>query len=225
MLLYNGDFTDLLMINAQPGDLDEKFEISKIVKRFGKETKQANRNDRSFTPARRIRHLVTLTKLHQKIPCVDSIVGPGLSLSSWPPKCSFLHTAARMGCAAIVKHLLEHYACCINATTQGDQGTALHIAAYYGHLDVVQIILDRHADKTITNRLKETPLASARAGQKKYKDSAENFYPIVRRAHRESGTWIPDKKMKFGTTETAETHPNWKPDNWNNIIVLLLKPD
>ena len=83
-----------------------------------------------------------------------SVVGPGLPLSSWPPSMPFLHAAARLGCAAIVERLICHYGCDLNARQKGDKGTALHVAAYYGHGDVVELLLKHGADRTATNKYK-----------------------------------------------------------------------
>ena len=227
MHLYNGDFTQLLVQNAKTVQLDRLFAWSGLVQRFGYVTRTV-RADTYWAPARRIRRLVQLKPWqhsHDRVRCVESIAGPGLSLSSWPPSSPFLHNAARMGCAAIVGRLLDHYACFINARAQVDQGTALHVAAYYGHLDVVKTILQRNPDTTIKNKLGETSRESAIAGQTKYKDlkTREDFYPMVERAHRnkEDRTWIPDKKLRLGTEDTEKTHPLWKFTNWDAIIALL----
>jgi ankyrin repeat protein len=59
-----------------------------------------------------------------------------------------------MGCAAIVERLICHYGCDLNARQKGDKGTALHVAAYYGHGDVVELLLKHGADRTATNKYK-----------------------------------------------------------------------
>ena len=108
-----------------------------------------------------------------------SLVGPGLPLSSWPPSKPFLHAVARMGCAAIVERLICHYGCDINARQEKDQGTALHLAAYYGHGDVVELLLKHGADRTATNKYKETALASARSGQQDFKSRKFKFPKLL----------------------------------------------
>jgi hypothetical protein len=107
------------------------------------------------------------------------------------------------------------------------RGTALCVAAYYGHLDVVETILQRNPDTTMKNKWGETPIDCAIAGHKKYNNptTQEKFYPMLKRARdfQERGrvTHVPDKRLRLGTPETAKTHPAWKPTNWDAIIARL----
>jgi len=204
---YNITFGQLLEKNESIVSLDAA--CLGVVKRF-----------RNVAPPWRNRLLIIL-KPNDEHECVLSTVGSGFPLSSWPPNIPFLHNAARMGCAAIVGHLLDHYACFINTRQKKDQGTALCVAAYYGHLDVVETILQRNPDITMKNIFDETPLECAIAGQNFYNNprTREKFYPQVRRADLKRS--VPEKRLRLGTADTAETHPAWKTTNWAAIIARL----
>jgi hypothetical protein len=101
------------------------------------------------------------------------VIGPGtthFSLSTWPPGMPFLLRAAKEGRATFVERLMGHYGCDVNYLDK-DGNTALHLAAYYGHADVVATLLDSGlvSDLTIKNKSKgETALKCAEAGQKDY---------------------------------------------------------
>ncbi len=208
MNLYNVGFTDLLVRNRGSGYLDTLF--SKSVTRFG----------RKVTSAPRIKRLMPLwSKDNTK--CVETTCGPGLCLSSWPPDKPFLHNAARLGCAAIVGRLLDHYGCYINTRQAQDRGTALHVAAYYGHLDVVEVILERNPDTRIKNKHQETPIQAAEAGHRDYNSNKEQFFPMLRSARSTNGNFVPETRLRLGTNQTASTHPAWKSANWKQIVKRL----
>ena len=112
------------------------------------------------------------------------------SLSQWPPRKPFMLLAAQMGSAGIVSELLLHNACDIFAR-DSDKNTALHLAAYYGHDKVVNLILREAKKKNnfplqkllqSNNSQNETPLQSAITGQTKYEKEPQTFWPVKRRA-------------------------------------------
>jgi hypothetical protein len=102
------------------------------------------------------------------------VIGPGTtqySLSSFPPKIPFLLRAAKEGRATFVERLMRHYGCDVNSLDR-DGRTALHLAAYYGHADVVATLLDSELISDLTIKSKpprnETALDCAKAGQEDY---------------------------------------------------------
>ena len=117
MYLYNGEFTKLLVQNASTDMLDHLF--SRLVRRFGYATRAA-RDNTYWAPARRSRQLIKL-RANDRNRCVESITGPGLSLSNWPPDKPFLHNAARLGCAAIVAGSLSLFHQCSAERRPGDR--------------------------------------------------------------------------------------------------------
>ena len=148
----------------------------------------------------------------------------GLSLSSWPPSMPFLHAAARMGCAAIVERLISYYGCDINARQKKDEGTALHVAAYYGHGDVVELLLKHGSDRTARNKYNETALESAKSGQQAF--GREKFpFPkgmlsgaddsALLKFHRKS-----KNKSHLETFDSRIRDPNGWP-GWDAVIRLL----
>ena len=101
------------------------------------------------------------------------VFGPGTtqySLSTWPPHKPFLLAAAQQGRANFVDRLTRHYGCDVNYLDK-DLNTALHLAAYQGHADVVATLLDSGliSDLTIKNKFDETALDSAKNGMKGHK--------------------------------------------------------
>jgi hypothetical protein len=154
-----------------------------------------------------------------------SVVGPGLPLSSWPPTCPFLHAAARMGCAAIVERLICHYGCDLNARRQKKcKGTALHVASHYGHVDVVKLLLKHGADRTATNKYKETALESAKSGQQKF-ESGEFTFPKVRRSGADDSALLDlrlheSRGYRLEPFDFRTRDPNGWP-SWDAVIRLL----
>eukprot|EP00277_Geminigera_cryophila_P043016 CAMPEP_0173083540 /NCGR_PEP_ID=MMETSP1102-20130122/19564_1 /TAXON_ID=49646 /ORGANISM="Geminigera sp., Strain Caron Lab Isolate" /LENGTH=188 /DNA_ID=CAMNT_0013960601 /DNA_START=54 /DNA_END=620 /DNA_ORIENTATION=- len=132
------------------------------------------------------------------------IVG-GYALSTWPASKTFLHLAATMGCAEIVRSLAEHYECDVNVPSK-DGGTALHLAAYYGHAEVVAILLELNADKQIKNSQGETALDSAKEGKEAHSNKPLKFFPRVNQTER------------FNFSE----RPGWP--GWD-IVIDRLQPD
>ena len=61
---------------------------------------------------------------------------------------------------------MRHYGCDVNYQRL-DKRTALHLAAYYGHADVVTTLLDSGliSDLNLKNKEGETALDCAKAGQ------------------------------------------------------------
>jgi hypothetical protein len=100
-----------------------------------------------------------------------------------------------------------------------DGGTALHEAAYYGHVDVVTTLLTLNADLTIKNKAGETALDSATTGQKAYEKATDKkaFFPP------EHTSWpgtalskIPRNKVPIIDFSTRSGWPGW-----GEIIRLL----
>jgi hypothetical protein len=149
-----------------------------------------------------------------------SVVGPGLPLSSWPPMMPFLHAAARMGSAAIVERLILHYGCDLNARQKRDNGTALHLAAYYGHGDVVELLLTHGSDRTATNKYKETALESAKSGQQDF-ESGKFTFPKVWRSGADDLALLDFSEDKSSFLFDFRTRdPNGWP-SWDKVIGLL----
>ncbi len=154
----------------------------------------------------------------------SSVVGPGLLLSSWPQNCPFLHAAARLGCSAIVERLICHYGCDLNARQKRDNGTALHVAAYYGHGDVVKLLLKHKSDRTATNKYKETALKSAKSGQQAFGRGKFEF-PKVRRSGADDWALLDVRlhESRDGRVEPFDFRtrdPNGWP-SWDAVIRLL----
>ncbi len=102
----------------------------------------------------------------------DWVIGPGTteySLSTWPESKPFLLAAAGQGRANFVERLTRHYRCDVNYPDENGN-TALHLAAYCGHADVVATLLDSGliSDLTIKNKFGETALDQSKNGQKAY---------------------------------------------------------
>ena len=110
------------------------------------------------------------------------VIGSGtmeFSLSTWPPSTAFLVLSAKLGRANIVDRLVRHYGCTVNNQRIKDGVTALHQAAYYGHVDVVTTLLGLNADLTMKNKSGTTTLDSATTGQKAYEKATDKkaFFP------------------------------------------------
>jgi hypothetical protein len=214
---YTTTYRKLLMVNADAESF--KTACSSLVMRFKKYYTNVNSTGRLKY------HMKILMRPNDTQKCVSATIGPGLPLSSWPPGMPFLHNAARLGCASIVDVLLDYYACSVNIRQGSDYGTALHVAAYYGHVDVVRTLLQHKANRNIKNKFNETPLESARKGKAKYYDpnTREDWYPVIIRAETRNGVWHPAVIFRFGTAETNKTHSQWTYNGWNAIIELLTK--
>jgi hypothetical protein len=100
-----------------------------------------------------------------------------------------------------------------------DGGTALHEAAYYGHVDVVTTLLTLNADLTIKNKAGETALDAAKIGQKAYAKATdkEAFFP------KEHPNWpgtaltnIPHSQVPIIDFSIRSRWPGWE-----DIILLL----
>jgi hypothetical protein len=131
-----------------------------------------------------------------------------------------------MGCAAIVDRLICHYGCDINARQKKDQGTALHLAAYYGHGDVVEVLLKHGADRTATNKYKETALESAKSGQQDFGRGKFEFFPKVMSSGADDSALLKFHRQDSHKNSYLETFdfrtrdPNGWP-SWDAVIRLL----
>lgn len=92
-----------------------------------------------------------------------------------------LYYAASFGLTEVVKILLDTPAFDINALGGRANATALHVAVYRDHIDVVKLLLERNADPNIPNMLSEAPIywavANANDGiiELLLKHGAENY--------------------------------------------------
>jgi hypothetical protein len=107
------------------------------------------------------------------------VIGPGTieySLSTFLAVRPFLLQAAGHGRANIVKRLTRPYGCDVKYQDR-DVESALHLAAYFGHADVVAKLLDSGllSDHTIKNKMGEKALDSAKAAQEAYDNNTFNF--------------------------------------------------
>jgi ankyrin repeat protein len=89
---------------------------------------------------------------------IDLLISKGANVEAvCDDKKTCLHEAAKNGKTEAVRHLVKFFKNIINnATTEGE--TALHIAAKYGYLPVVQELVAAKADVNITNNSKKTAL-------------------------------------------------------------------
>ena len=137
------------------------------------------------------------------------------SLSKWPPHMPFLLQAARLGRARIVKQLATKYGCEVNQRRRDsdnkvtDRGTALHLAAYFGHAKVVKTLLELNSDHTIKNKYSETALDSAKEGKKDYERDRESFILNT------IGNMLEDMGIRVDFT----TRKGWP--GWVEIIRML----
>ena len=89
--------------------------------------------------------------------------------------------AAKFGCATVVRKPVGYYGCSLENRTKKKKQTALHLAAWHGHADVVKLLLELGADKNSTNRIGETPLQCAEKAQKNWQSGKYEFptKPVV----------------------------------------------
>jgi ankyrin repeat protein len=116
---------------------------------------------------------------------------------------------------------MRHYGCNVNSVDL-EGNTALHLAAYYGHADVVATLLDSGliSDLTIKNKSRgETALVCAKAGQEAYGKATDKtaFCPLTVDVDqlREKGY----QKGWHGTRVDFTTRNGWP--GWVEIIRLL----
>jgi hypothetical protein len=151
-------------------------------------------------------------------------VGPDYALSDWPPRTPFLLQAARMGCAKIVERLVRHYGCSVAARRTKDRGSALHLAAYYGHGDVVELLIDLGADPTLKNEYLETALGSAKTARDEYA-SGRFVFPKVPASGGDDfdllTPWRDDDKrgQPFDFRSRVGDLGSWP--RWDRIVGLL----
>jgi len=133
----------------------------------------------------------------------------------------FLLRAAKQGRATFVERLMRHYECDVNSVDL-EGNTALHLAAYYGHADVVATLLDSGliSDLTIIYKSRgETALDCARAGQEAYGKATDKtaFCPETVDVDqlREKG----HQKGWHGTRVDLTTRNGWP--GWVEIIRLF----
>jgi len=130
-----------------------------------------------------------------------TLVGPGYKLSEWPididghlpnsqlpvdkrKSYPFLMWAAQLGRARIVEHLVREYGCSVHVEQTEGVGvgvTALHLAAYHGHADVVRILLKAGADPKKESNLYSDryPIDSAKSGKETYKGNPSDLFPSM----------------------------------------------
>merc|ERR1711920_101131 len=75
------------------------------------------------------------------------------------------HGYAVAGRTRLVSTILDLGACDVNVVRERDGCTALHIAEYKGHSDMIVLLRDRSADPSIRNRWGETPAEAAASKQ------------------------------------------------------------
>jgi hypothetical protein len=220
---YNESYTGFVQNQVlHPGDfstikLDALFKKMN-VKRY---TVQKLEDHGGIRAIRRDRQLICMDS-SDKRECCDSQIGPGLSLSSWPPNTPFLHFAATLGSAEIVSHLINHYGCWVDSQQKEERGTALHLAAYYGHLNVVNALLQANPDITLRNsikqensdeRLTETAIESAEEGKRAYNalpdHSKMDFFPIIRKETKQRNRFSSKWRGEWDAIIT--TLRNYKP--------------
>jgi len=204
IILYNGVFSDLLHTNADEQSLDAAF-LEQVW------------YDQS--------HYQSQDLKEAGIP--GWVVGPGghhYKLDRWPPETPFLHAAARMGCAKIVRQLVKRYGCDVNRSRRKDKATALHLAAYYGHSAVVELLLELGADKTLKNKYGETALESAHAAQQEEMQGKFEM-PIAFRGADEASmlNFNPDGRGGRYAFDLRTTNPEWP--GWKQITQVLRLDD
>lgn len=69
-----------------------------------------------------------------------------------------LHHCAAGGCVRTMEALLGHHSTRFMEAADQEGNTALHVAAKYGHVAVIELILSRGADITVRNMKKLTCL-------------------------------------------------------------------
>lgn len=72
-----------------------------------------------------------------------------------------LHKAVELGYDSIVKSLLKKYPGKINSTLCCHQNTPLHIAAWFGQKNIIDLLLEQGADISAMNELGSTPIHCA----------------------------------------------------------------
>jgi ankyrin repeat protein len=89
---------------------------------------------------------------------IDLLISKGANVKAvCINKKTCLHEAAKNGMMMTVRHLVKFFKNIINnTTTEGE--TALHIAAIFGHLPVIQELVAAKADVSITNNYNKTAL-------------------------------------------------------------------
>jgi hypothetical protein len=151
------------------------------------------------------------------------VIGPGTtgqgrgtkdySLSKWPKALPFLLRAAKFGRATFVERLMTHYNCDVKSVDK-DGNTALHLAGYYGHADVVKTLLDSGliSDLTIKNKKGKTALDYAKEGHEEYGKATDkkSFCP---KTHMDATSYTSGTRVNFTTRD------GWP--NWREVVRLL----
>lgn len=73
-----------------------------------------------------------------------------------------LHGYAMTGRARLVEVLLKSGSCSVNAQRAKDGGTALHLAYWHDHPEVIKVLSTYGADTTIKNKHGETPVQAVK---------------------------------------------------------------
>jgi uncharacterized protein len=123
-----------------------------------------------------------LAALHGMTALCEQLIGRGADVNKpgWAP----LHYAATNGHLAVIKLLLEHHAYIDAASPNGT--TPLMMAAYYGTLDALKVLLDGGADPLLKN---DQNLTALDFGQRAQRQDAVELIASVVRARQPKGSW------------------------------------
>ncbi|MBP1989886.1 ankyrin repeat domain-containing protein [Paenibacillus eucommiae] len=86
--------------------------------------------------------------------------------------------------------------------TKKEEGTALHIAAWFGHLETVKVLIASGASLTMKNAYGGTPLGSAIHGSLHHRSQRNESHASVVEALLQAGSPIPEKAS--GSKEVIE---------------------
>ena len=97
----------------------------------------------------------------------------------------------------------------------------MHVAAYFGHGDVVELLLKHGADRTATNKYKETALESAKSGQQDFGRGKFEF-PKVRPSGADDFLldFSDESDSRLEPFDFRTRDPNGWP-SWDKVIDLL----
>ena len=96
----------------------------------------------------------------------------------WPMQKQLLHWCAERGAGNCLKYLLALLPATACNSLNNKNATPLHVAAYYGQLEMVEALLASGADMSIQNMERETPGEAAFAGERNYR-SPDAFAAVV----------------------------------------------
>lgn len=121
-----------------------------------------------------------------------------------------LHAISQAGCHACTKKILEKYEVATIEQNTGPFGTPLHAAAFHGHFDVVEFLIDSKRFRiNTTHKVFGTVLTAAVAGYS-FSSKAEDYYRITKKLIHENIN-INDSSGKYGPAlRSALTHGDRK---------------